>query len=508
MNILEEYKNSSNKFNFLNSEIESSLNQVAEFKKYIKYDSIQSYFNNIKKINYLKFRINNILKLIAKYKNDNIYTIHSEEYTQLNSYENRVLEFLSLQVDTDKLKSYSVDASMLSDIFSIFNSAFVENDNLIIDEYVEYMNFILNNIEDTTLECIINNQNEELKNRLLRCNATKILNSNNNNIVLQDYDLQKIHIDIKPSDLLKLVNDISLHSVKGVSKHGGVESDIYNKDIDHIIPLLKNIIQNDITILVLYNSLRDVNYISYNKLNIKPSYNYVNSDILKSTNNIVLKQNSEYSTNKHYIYSSMSNFDDELKCDSSKMIILETYNNKHFNILSNNSDILLEYSNFKSLISKLRGVVNVLSERIICYNKAINKKLYDNILKDNNIQEYYTFIEQKIIESKEKNFKQMIDLMKLDINYNDTFETIKSKIKKRLYEFFVDQFQITDIEILIILKSLIKSTILNIKKDYLDDRSQIYTSISYVVSKPNNIFDSMIEILSYDKYYFYLKEFL
>ncbi len=506
MNLLEEYKNSYNKFNFLNEEIEFIINKTKNIKKFNEYDSIYSYFDNSKKLNYLKLKIKNILELIKIYKNDNIYKLHSNEFAILNEHKEYLYDVLSFSLNNEIIND-KITKENIYEIINIFDASFLENSdtNLIIDEVVYFMNYILNSETLNKYDYIVYDFLENTKNKLFNCEYNEIINIDNKNLILQDFNLQPKYLDTKILNIPELVNqNIISNSINANNKHkqGGSLIEKIDNEIKQLMLYLSNTLNCNITILIFFNSLKNVEYKNYNSIKKQLNISYPNVELLNETNIIKIKNDSIFLENSYKLYNLNNNIN-----NIKKILILETYNNEFFNILSDSSLIILNFNKFEELINKLKGDVNIMSKRILCYNDLLYKNIKHNISSDLNIQEFYTFINQKIIESKEKKFHNLIEEIKISINFNDKFEDTKKKIKNELYKFFVTEFDINDNELIIFLKFKIKKTILDIKKDYLNDNKQIYTSISYILSKPDNIFDSMIETLSYEKYYNYLKEF-
>ena len=529
MNLLEEYDSSVNKFNFINQKINDFSNKIKNYDKSNKYDNIESYFNDVKIINYTKLKSSILLNIINEKFNidDNLddFLNISKKFIILKNELNDIINFyLNDDIVFDQ-KQYN--ENNILKIIDIFKASFLDKDkNLIIDEIVLFMNNILNTTEN--FNKIIYNFIESIKILLFDCySQNKVKNNNVFKILFQDFNLQPIHYDIEFNDLISLINPyIIKNSYKkiGTEKEGGMND--YNIEIINILKNLENLINEKILCIIINTPYKNIHYKTYNKIKIE-NHNFINIDTIDKTNIISLKNDSIYKNIKYNIITTdnLNNISDNFKVEQYKnCLILETFDGLKYNILSYNKSIFnrvdcnddnkncLNYilSNHiqqffvNSLYNKIFEINNNMSERIKCYNKDIKHVIKKNIIPQMGIQEFYTFLNQKIINNSESAFKSLVEELSISVNSSMKYIDIKSTIKTKLLNFFKQELSNLPNDILIVIKQEIKNINLTIKKEFLYEKKSIQNIIRYNLSKPDNIFDKIFEIYSYQKYIEYL----
>lgn len=521
MNLLNDYNESTDKYDFLTSYytliIKSYKNQI----DYSFFDNLKTskqldlllVFKNIKQLNYSILENKEYIALIHKERqileqNDNINNF-VKQYEELSNYKQHITEINNelnnylKQIHNYLTSLQNITNEQFENIINLYFKSFIKikelDINLIIDEFVILCNHMLNNniLNNKVIEFI-----ETEKNRIFECN----FKTNSSDIILQDFLLKTQYYNLDYNNLL-----ITCLKSFNWEKYKDIELEDNIIDLNDLIHKFILITNKSLQIIIIYAINNNVEYKSFSKIkNI--NQNFIDIQSIQETKII---KNLNKSTNKSITYKLINVESDESVKLTDYLLILESFNDGIFNVLSYKTNILIDKLDIqnKVLIQNLLSKINTknkLSNRISCYNKQINNAFKSHILTNLNISEFYSFVDTKIIKQTETEFKKLINDSILNLEYTNTKQSLKDlkkKLKRLLLDFFINNFENIHQEQLIVLKLEIKDIFKNIKRDLINDPISLSSSIKFHILKTDNIYDRFIENYSYEKFLNYINTF-
>lgn len=341
--------------------IKNSIKMIMKIQVPINNKNYTDYF---KSLSIYKFNLIVLNKIINKAFDKSIYNENLSNTFVLELTKNKInmINMIKLLEPIDKPIDVKIDNITITDVNKIFLSSFIniqdpfssieliniidskisnlDLDNVIIDEYVEFMNDAIN-ID----EALVDKIREDNINLLFNCKLNKInIDVKKNNLAIQTYNFIPIKYAKSISQLLNLPNNLSNENIaKFLSKK-------YNKNICLVID---SIVGNDIEYKIPTGNLNNINvndeFIEQSRTLIYSNYSAKNE--YKHSTQIYGKQNDDSS----YIYIR--------NCDSGNFALMN-------NIIDSNNYII-RHSDIKNLLN------NNISNRIHCYYRN------ENIIQEN-----------------------------------------------------------------------------------------------------------------------------
>lgn len=432
----------------------------------------------IKKINTLDNNYKSTVEkfeYIRKYKyNIYIYSILSEEIFNLVNHDNNLSktyfqelfnEEKEFKKELSSLKKIKWDFSnddysdiTIEKINKIFINSFILNEdmidittyssnrttlkNIIIDEYVHYMNIaisknyeLVKKLRENNIELLFNCQ-EKIDER--------IYNINN---AIQTYNFIPIKYSEKINELFGMANGLSIESiVKALTKK-------YNMNISII---LDNISGNDIEYKIPEGYLKNIN---------------VNTEFINQTKTLVYDYFKPIERDEYYrktkIYSLNKDYSD------SKFIIIRKCDSNKYSLLSNDmktKNYIIDYEVIKNFIN------NSISNRIHCYYKNENlerSKIFDpEVIVELNYN--ISFVPETI---KENDF---IVFIKNYLDKHNDVEELEESIMK-YFDKLLKKDKYMNYEMKPIIRYLINGSIRMIKRDVFNEKNMDKDKLKKIV---------------------------